>query len=174
MDPTGAPCHHPRVTADPTRDSLSRGLARLPSGLYVLTAGRGDEATGMLASWVQQIGFEPPTIIVALKRGRPIETLVRREGAFCLAVLDAGSKALLGHFARGFEPGAPAFEGIDVATSAVGVPYPTAAHAHLVCTVRTIADDWADHSVVCAEVVGGEGDLARQPLVHVRKNGFSY
>ena len=36
-----------------------RELGRLPSGLYVLTAGRGAAATGMLASWVQQVGFEP-------------------------------------------------------------------------------------------------------------------
>lgn len=174
MDRGSARCQHGRVTAEPNRDSLARGLARLPSGLYILTAGRDEQATGMLASWVQQVGFEPPTIIVALKRGRHIETLVRGEGAFCLAVLDAESKALLGHFARGFEPGAPAFDGIAVATSAVGVPYPTAAHAHLVCKVRAIADDWTDHSVVCAEVVGGDGELSRQPLVHVRKNGFSY
>jgi len=160
--------------ADPIRDAIARGLGRVSSGLYVLTAGRGDAATGMLASWVMQVGFEPPAVIVALKRGRPIEALVRDEGAFCLAVLDDESKALLKHFARGFEPGAPAFEGIDVAESSTGIPYPTAAHAHLVCKVRAIADDWTDHSVVCGEVVGGDGGDVRQPLVHVRKNGFSY
>lgn len=159
---------------DPIRAAIGRSLGRLPSGLYVLTAGRGDAATGMLASWVQQVGFEPPTIVVALKKGRPIEALVRAERAFCLAVLDDGSKALLGHFARGFEPGVPAFEGIDVAISSLGVPYPTAAHAHLVCKVRAIADDWTDHAVVCGEVVGGEGRHASQPLVHVRKSGFHY
>ncbi|MCB9879381.1 MAG: flavin reductase [Planctomycetes bacterium] len=159
---------------DPKREAIARGLGRLPSGLYVLTAGRGDAATGMLASWVQQVGFEPPTVVVALKKGRPIEALVRSEGAFCLAVLDDDSKHLLRHFARGFEPGTPAFDGVDVATSSVGTPYPTAAHAHIVCVVRSIADDWCDHCVVCAEVVGGDGEPGRQPLVHVRKNGFSY
>ena len=162
------------MTTDPNRDSLSRGLARITSGLYILTAGRGAEATGMLASWVQQVGFEPPAIVVALKRGRPAESLLRNDGVFCLSVLDSESKALLGHFARGFEPGAPAFEGIAIATSPVGVPYPTAAHAHLVCKVLAIADGWTDHSVICAEVVGGDGDLSRQPMAHVRKNGFSY
>ncbi|MBL8727939.1 MAG: flavin reductase [Planctomycetes bacterium] len=163
-----------RNSDDPTRAAIGRGLGRLPSGLYVLTAGRGAAATGMLASWVQQVGFEPPTVVVALKKGRPIEALVRAEGAFCLAVLDEASKGLLGHFARGFEPGEPAFDGIDVATSSLGVPYPTAAHAHLVCKVRAIADDWSDHAVVCGEVVGGAGAHDRQPMVHVRKNGFSY
>lgn len=159
---------------DPARAALARGLARLPSGLYVLTAGRGTAATGMLASWVQQVGFEPPTVMVALKRGRPIEALVRSDGVFCLAVLDDDSKTLLGHFARGFEPGQPAFAGVATADSAVGVPYPTAAHAHLACRVRAVALDWCDHTVIAAEVVAGDGRLDRAPLVHVRKNGFSY
>ena len=39
---------------------------------------------------------------------------------------------------------------------------------------RVIADDWSDHAVVCGEVVGGAGAHDRQPMVHVRKNGFSY
>ena len=29
-------------------------LGRIPSGLFVVTACRGDDATGMLASWVQR------------------------------------------------------------------------------------------------------------------------
>lgn len=161
-------------SADADRAAIGRALARLPSGLYVLTVGSGDTATGMLSSWVQQVGFEPPTLIVALKKGRPIEARVRREGAFCLAVIDDDSKVLRNHFARGFEPGQPAFTGIATADSSIGVPYPTAAHAHLVCRVRGIVDDWSDHAVICGEVVGGNGRHDAAPLVHVRKNGFSY
>lgn len=159
---------------DPARAAIGRALARLPSGLYVLTAGRGERATGMLASWVQQVGFEPPTLVLALKKGRPLEALIRSDGVFCLAVIDEHSKALMGHFARGFEPGQPAFTGIATATGSLGVPYPTAAHAHLECRLRRIVDDWSDHTVVCGEVVGGDGSVDRAPLVHVRKNGFSY
>jgi 3-hydroxy-9,10-secoandrosta-1,3,5(10)-triene-9,17-dione monooxygenase reductase component len=162
------------VSSPSDKESIGRGLGRLPSGLYVLTAGSGDQATGMLASWVQQVGFEPPTVVVALKKGRPIDKLIRDQQSFCIAVLDPQSKALLGHFARGFEPGVPAFDGIDTEVSEVGVPYPTAAAAYLVCRVKGIVDDWADHAVVCGEVVAGGGDLEREPMVHIRKNGFSY
>ena len=154
--------------------AIARALARLPSGLFVLTAGTGDDATGMLASWVQQVGFEPPALMVALKKGRPIEHLVRRDGVFCVAVLDQRSKPLLGHFARGFEPGEPAFTGVETAVSSVGVPFPTAAHAHLACRVLGVADDWSDHAVICGEVVAGDGRLDAEPLVHVRRNGLSY
>jgi len=156
------------------RDGIGRALSRLPSGLYVLTAGAGAGATGMLSSWVQQVGFEPPALVVALKKGRPIEALLRSQDTFCLSVIDDDSKSLVAHFARGFEPGTPAFDGIDTSHTEQGTPYPTAAHAHLVCRRVGIADNWTDHTVICGEVIGGEGRLDAQPLVHIRKSGFSY
>ena len=155
------------------RAGIGRALAHVPSGLFILTAGRGPQATGMLASWVCQCGFEPPALTVALRRGRPIEDLIRREGMFCLAILDDSSKSLLAHFARGFEPGEPAFTGIATAESHDGIPYPVAAHAHLQCRLLGCAD-WSVHVVCGAEVIGGDGRLELPPLVHVRKNGFSY
>lgn len=161
------------MSDDALRSGISRALSRLPSGLFVLTAGTGAEATGMLASWAQQMGFEPPTIVVALKKGRPIETLVRTHGAFCLASIDERSKSLMGHFARGFEPGQPAFTGIETAIAQNGIPYPVAALGHLACRVKGVAADWTDHVVVCGEVIGGDARLDA-PMVHVRKNGFSY
>ena len=156
------------------QQAIGRALSRIPSGLYILTAGHGPAATGMLASWVQQVGFAPPALIVALKKGRAMESLLHHSGEFCISVLDAASKPLLGHFARGFEPGADAFVGIDLAMSILGVPYPRAAVAHLACRVRCSVADWTDHTVVCGEVVGGEGALDREPLIHVRKNGLTY
>lgn len=153
---------------------IGRALSRIPSGMFVLTAGMGAQATGMLASWVQQVGFEPPTVSVALKKGRAIEGLIRQHGAFCLTVLDEGSKKLVNHFARGFEPGAPAFTGIDVVASSLGVPYPKGALAHLVCRLIGDAASWCDHILLCGQVVDGDGRLDGAPLVHVRKNGFSY
>jgi flavin reductase (DIM6/NTAB) family NADH-FMN oxidoreductase RutF len=152
---------------------IGRALARIPSGLFILTAGRGATATGMLASWVTQCGFEPPAITVALRKGRPIEDLVRREGVFCLSILDADCRSLMAHFARGFDPGEPAFTGLAMVESHDGVPYPVAAHAHLECRLLGCAD-WSDHVVCGAEVIAGDGRLEAAPLVHVRKNGFSY
>ena len=48
--------------------SLDPVLGRVPSGIFILTVGTGDRATGMLASWVMQAGFEPPMVTVAVKQ----------------------------------------------------------------------------------------------------------
>lgn len=151
----------------------ARALGRVPSGLFIVTAGTGDEATGFLASWVQQVGLEPASLSVAIKQGRHVGGLIRVHGTFCVSILDAESKDLLGHFARGFAPGDPAFVGIETGTTACGVPFPSAALAHLVCRFVD-AVEWADHSVVCGEVVGGRTHREGDPMVHLRKSGQSY
>ena len=115
------------------RTPIARGLGRIVSGLFVLTTGEGERATGMLASFVQQAGFEPPAITVAVKKGRAIVEELRACEKFCVSVLHDGSIGLLAHFARGFEPGAPAFDGVETTVGKNGVPYLSDSHAHVAC-----------------------------------------
>lgn len=151
----------------------AKALGRVPSGLFIVTAGAADEATGFLASWVQQVGLEPPSLTVAVKQGRHVGKLIREHGTFCASVLDAESKGLLGHFARGFAPGDPAFTGIDVGHTADGVPYLAGALAYVECRFVD-AVDWADHTLFCGEVVGGATHRDGDPLVHLRTTGQTY
>lgn len=151
----------------------ARALGKVPSGLFILTTGEGESLTGSLVSLVQQVGFAPLTVSVAIARGRPIEAVLRKHGRFCLAVIGESSRSLLAHFARGFAPGERPFDGIDTASSEVDVPYPKAASAHLACKIIGEAT-WTDHVLFCGEVVGGSLNGDERPLVHLRKDGRSY
>src|SRR5690606_32318881 len=121
----------------------------------------------------QQVGFEPPCIVVAIKKGRPLETLLRDTGRFCLSVIDDASVVLLGHFARGVGSGEEAFRGVAIAHDAAGVPYPTDTLAWMSCRIVGEAG-WSDHAVFCGEVVAGDRRGDGAPMVHVRKTGTSY
>lgn len=162
----------PDDAASPSENML-KALGRMPSGLFVVTAGTGDAATGFLASWIQQAGFEPPTVTVAVKKGRPIVDLLHETKAFCVNILGTGDKDLLRHFAAGFAPGVPAFTGIDTGTTSVGIPYLRGALAYLDCRVLGSAD-WSDHLLFCGEVVAGARHRDEVPMTHVRKTGGSY
>lgn len=153
---------------------LARALARIPSGLFVLTAGRGEASAAVLVSFVQQVGFDPPAVSVAVKKGRDhLLRLLRVERAFCLSVLAEGDKALLGHFAAGFPEGTDPFAGIDTERAANGVPFLRTACAHLACELTGEAD-WSDHLLLCGRVLGGDATRDRKPWVHLRKNGLGY
>ena len=153
-------------------NSLAGALGRIPSGLFILTAGRGDSETGMLASWVQQCSFDPPQVTVAVQRDRFVHDLLTNGAPFALNILAAGQTDLLKHFGKGFERGQPAFTGL-VVTHADGVPILPAALAHLTCEVAGRCKA-GDHDLIIGRVTGGGVHGEGQPYVHVRKSGLRY
>jgi len=158
----------------PADTGLAQALGRIPSGLYILTIEHGEQSTGMLASWVQQAGFEPPMVTVGIRRDRHVADWIAEAGKFALSQLAVGSKALIRHFGRGFAPDAHAFEGVELRHDARGGPVLAGALAYLDAEV---AGELAagDHRIFVARIIDGallQSDA--EPLVHVRANGFHY
>ncbi len=161
---------HQRATITP----LAQALGRIPSGLYILTVRLGDRSTGMLASWVQQAGFDPPLVTAAIRGDRHVADWVAEAGRFTLNQLPLGSKALIRHFGRGFPPDAPAFEGVELRHEARGGPVLAGALAYLDAEVSGELAA-GDHRIFAGKVT--DGALLRddaEPLIHVRANGFHY
>jgi flavin reductase (DIM6/NTAB) family NADH-FMN oxidoreductase RutF len=154
-------------------DDLHAILGRVPSGIFILTVGEGDAATGMLASWVMQAGFEPPMVTVAVRHGRYVADWLSEGQPFVLNVVGADQKHLLKHFGKGFEPGEPAFAGLDVTPSAAGPPVLAEAVGHLECEPAGHIDS-ADHRIILARLTAGALANDAPPMVHIRKNGAHY
>jgi len=153
---------------------LCKALGRVPSGLFILTVRLGDQATGMLTSWVQQAGFEPPLLTVAVRHNRPVGDWVAQSGRFVLNQLAVGRKRLIRHFARGFSPDAPAFDGLALHTEAAGGPVLAEALAYLDCQVAGELQG-GDHRIFLAQIVAGAVlDPSAEPLCHLRHSGMHY
>jgi len=149
-------------------------LGRVPSGIFILTAVSGGHSTGMLASWVMQAGFEPPCISVAVKQGRYVADWLTEECPFNLNLVGETGASLLSHFGKGFEPGAPAFEGLETEPCSRGVPILKSAIGHLECKSTRYVDS-GDHRIFVADVIGGRlADEVTKPMVHIRKSGARY
>lgn len=148
-------------------------LGRVPSGIYILTICKGQLATGMLASWVMQAGFEPPMVTVAVRKRRYVADWIHDGQPFVLNLVAAGQKHLLRHFGAGFEPEQPAFSGIQCTVSSSGAPLLADAVSYLECQPRAHMDS-ADHYIFLAEVTGGAVLSDAAPMVHIRKTGAHY
>ena len=155
-------------------ESFAEALGRIPSGIFVITVKRGETEGALLASWVQQASFEPPTVSVAVHKDRPIHPLLSEHAPFCINILSDADKDLYGTFVKGIAPTEDVFKGLSVKTGENGVPILADAMAVLECRVRE-KHDVGDHQLVIADVLNGEL-LAKNetPRVHVRKNGLSY
>lgn len=159
------------------QDEIGRVLGRIPSGVFILTAidGTGQE-TGMLCSWVQQASFSPPQITIAVRRERYLNSWLSVTNRAAVSLVAEGEKKLLGHFGKGFEADAPAFEGIGIEHGVTGVPVLSQAmgylEGHIVGQLPA-----GDHVIYLLEIMaaGSSETLQDQkPMVHVRKNGFNY
>jgi flavin reductase (DIM6/NTAB) family NADH-FMN oxidoreductase RutF len=148
-------------------------LGRITSGIYILTAGVGDRATGMLASWVMQAGFEPPMVTVAVRQGRYVADWLAAGEPFVLNVVGEGQKHLLKHFGKGFEPGEPAFTGLEVRETSAGVPALVDVVGHFLCEPAGSVDS-GDHRIFLARVIAGDHASDVAPMVHIRKTGAHY
>ncbi len=159
----------------PESTDLAAALGRVPSGLFILTVRDGDRATGMLASWVQQAGFDPPMLTVAIARGRFVGDWARAAGRFVLNQVPAGNKGLLRHFGKGFDPDEPAFEGVAVRRDDHPAG-PILAEALGYLVVEAAGEvSGGDHDVLLGRVVEGGLIVAdAHPMVHVRRTGLHY
>ena len=156
-----------------TDSPVAQALGRLPSGLFILTIRHDEQETGMLSSWVMQAGFEPPAVSVAVRHGRYVADWLMAGASFVLNLLPEREKSMLRHFARGFEPGEPAFEGVPIERSSKGVPILRGMLGHLECTPTRHVDS-ADHHVFIANVTGGHFSDGHRPMVHIRHSGLRY
>jgi flavin reductase (DIM6/NTAB) family NADH-FMN oxidoreductase RutF len=158
---------------DPDRQALGNALGKIPSGVFIVTMARDGEESALLASWVQQCSFDPPCISVAVRPDRPICRLLTEGSCFTLNILDDSQTDMIAHFGRGFEPGAPAFDGIDVERPAEGDPILSEALAYLRCQVigRLKA---GDHDVFLGRLIAGRVLNDGHPMIHIRKSGFHY
>ena len=156
-----------------SEDSSNAVLGRIPSGIYILTVGSGDRATGLLASWVQQAGFEPPMISVAVKQGRFVADWISEGQPFVINILGESNSGSMKHFSRGFEPNENAFEGVEASHCPRGVPVLKDALGHLECELASSATS-GDHHIFLAKVVRGILASDEKPMVHIRKNGANY
>lgn len=151
-------------------------LGKIPAGLAICTAQHEGERTAFLASWIQQVSFEPPLVVVGIKAGRPITRLIEAGGHFALNLLAEGDFAALKRYGKGFEPGIDPWAE-DPQTLVEGAPAPVfqEGYAHLLLKFRRVLEPGGDHVLYLGEVIDGKlQDPDKKPYVHVRKDGFGY
>ena len=154
------------------QDTIGAAIGRIPSGCSILTVEHNSHSSGVLVSWVQQAAFDPPSITVCLKKGRPIAKLVDAAGCFLLNLIGEDTAAMFKHFGKGFALEDDAFDGLTVRATEFG-PAIESCIAHLGCRV-TAKLPIGDHELYAAEVAAAGVVENARPYTHLRKNAQTY
>lgn len=154
------------------KKEVGKALGKVPSGLFVVTVKHGGNEDAVLASWVNQCSFLPPTVSIVLAKDRPARLQLEASGVFILNVLGKGPNGLLKHF---FKPqtGESVFSGLKTKKGFHDIRILTEAVSYLECKVLNQLPV-GDHVVYVGEVVGGMVLKGGDPYTHVRGSGFNY
>ena len=153
-------------------DSIGAALGKIPSGVFIATSSIDGDEVGMLASFVEQAGFNPPTITAAIGVDRRLNQAIEESGMIGINILGEEDGRLMKPFNR--QENRSPFASLELDENEFNLPQLTEALAFLACKI-TGKIEGGDHTIYAAEVLDGTlNDPSSSPMVRVRKNGFQY
>lgn len=127
-----------------------QALEKMTYGIYVLTTCDNKDINGMIATWVTQISYDPPMIMVAIHPNRFSHHLIEKSGHFVLHILEKDQITLLSRFKRS-DPLAK-FDSIKWTRGKTGCPILEACIAYLECKVKANYRP-GNHTVFIGEIM---------------------
>ena len=127
-----------------------QALGKMIYGIYVLTTFHKEEINGMIASWVSQISYDPPLIMVAIHPNRYTHHLIEQSGCIALHLLAKGHRGFLTRF-KSSDP-KNKFSAIQWVKGKTGCPILKDCAAYLECEVKTTYRP-GNHTLFFARVV---------------------
>jgi flavin reductase (DIM6/NTAB) family NADH-FMN oxidoreductase RutF len=134
-------------------DHKKTALRMIPYGLYVLASEAGDgRVTASTVNWVTQTSFEPPQIVVGIKKDSAGHDIVKEAGSFALSVLGKGQQDQAFAFFKPAEREGDKIGGQVFRKGSTGSPLLDGAPAWVECDlVETV--ERGDHSIFIGQVV---------------------
>jgi flavin reductase (DIM6/NTAB) family NADH-FMN oxidoreductase RutF len=145
-------------------------FGKMTYGIYVLTSCYQQEINGMIASWVSQVSYAPPQIMVAVHTHRYSHQLIEKGGSFALHVLDKSQQNFLSRF-KGEDPAAK-FSDLNWTTGKTGCPILSDCLAYLECELKTHYRP-GNHTLFIGEVVDA-GVLAKASPLNTGEYAGTY
>jgi len=141
-------------------------MRRLVGGVSVVTAGTGDARTGLTVTSAHSLSADPPTMLVCVNRGASSWPVIRREGHFCVNILDARHRHVADRFTgRDGLRGVDRYEGArwrQFATGALGLED---ALAVIDCAVEEVIERHS-HGIIIGAVQAIHIGAGREALAY--------
>lgn len=153
----------------------AQAVGHIPSGLFIVTAKGESSIDGYLASWVQQVSFNPLIVAVAINPDRPGYKTISGGDIFAINIVGDHDTQYMRHFWSGYAPDKNPFQSdLEFDEKLTGAVVLKGAKSAVECRMISKVKP-GDHEIVFAEVVNSYvlNDEAK-PKVHIRKSGLDY
>ena len=79
-------------------DQFKAGMRRLASGVSLITSGEGDLRVGLIATAVNSVSADPPTLLICVNQNASAHDVILRNRKFCVNILPADCVDIAGQF----------------------------------------------------------------------------
>jgi flavin reductase (DIM6/NTAB) family NADH-FMN oxidoreductase RutF len=139
-------------------------LRMIPHGLQVVTVREGEEVYGYTSSWLTQGSFEPPLVVLGLRKESTSGRMLLASGVFCVHFLGKEQKELAQHFFKSAHHSGEKLAGLEHHPGErTGCPVLEDVLGHAECRVVHVYEG-GDHNVVIAEVLLAKLHREGEPL----------
>lgn len=140
---------------------LQQILGKMTYGIYILTTFHKEEINGMVASWVSQVSYDPPMVMVAIHPNRYSHHMIDQNGYFALNLLSRNQVDLLERF-KGPDPKAK-FDSILWSRGITGCPILKTCLGYLECEVKNHYSP-GNHTLFIGEIRDAQVFTEETPL----------
>jgi len=115
-------------------------MRRLAGGVSIITAGQGDDITGMTVTSLTSLSATPPRLLVSIDRQASSFALIQLYRSFGVNILGADQQELAGRFSNSGLKGKQRFDGAAWSAGSSGVPLLEHSLATVECRVEEIIE----------------------------------
>ncbi len=127
-------------------------LQKIPYGIFVVGVSHNDETSGFTATWISQVSFDPPLIMIGVRKDSHAASLIKNGQVFSINYLSRKQKKIAEIFFNPPPVDGNLLGGIVFHNGRTGAPLIDEAIGNLECVVREITSP-GDHLVVIGEIV---------------------
>lgn len=162
------------VMATIDKDKVGKPIGKIAGGLYIVNCKCGDDEAGFLASWVQQAGFEPPMLTLAVNHKRDFFLKLLKEGKnFTINIMGKANSKSMSPFFKHDDDKSP-YDGLETMSNGSNVKILKDSVGYIECEYKNHMEA-GDHVIVLAEIKDGDMLMTEvEPSCHYRDNGFHY
>ncbi len=145
-------------------EAKKKALRMITYGLYVLTSKSGDRYSAGTVNWLSQASFEPPLVMVGVKRDSGLHSLILESGVFAVNVLGYDQKDIASAFFKPTNVEGDKINGYKFELGETGSPLLVDLPAFFECRVVDKVER-GDHTIFVGQVVNAGVRNETKPLV---------
>ena len=153
-------------------EAKKKALRKIVHGVYVIGVRGEGKLNAFTATWVSQVSFEPPLVMIAVRKLSVSHQMIEQSKVFVINLLASGQKLLAQHFLKPAHLGGDKLQGIPHRLGVTEAPILQEAAAFLECRVREIHPG-GDHSIIIGEVIEAGVHQDAEPLT-LKETGWQY